>query len=115
LGQNGFAEGSPAGFSAVSCFFAEVLLTFVFVFVILGSTSEKSPKGFAGVAVGLSLVLVHIVGIPITGTSVNPARSLGPAIFVGGNALAQVWMFWVAPLIGAVVAGVVWKLVFSQD
>jgi aquaporin Z len=86
------------------------VLTFVFLMVIHGSTSEKVPKGFAGISIGLSLVLIHLVGIPISGTSVNPARSLGPAIFVGGTALNQVWLFWVAPIIGGLLAAVVWKL-----
>ena len=114
LGQNGFAEASPAGFSMASAFAAEAVLTFIFLLVIHGSTSDKAPKGFAGLSIGLSLVLIHIVGIPITGTSVNPARSLGPAIFVAladTTALSQVWLFWVAPLIGAILAAFVWKLI----
>jgi aquaporin Z len=110
LGQNGYAEASPAGFSMVSAFVAEVLLTFVFLLVILGSTSERAPKGFAGVAIGLSLVLIHLVGIPVTGTSVNPARSLGPAIIVGGTALNQLWLFWVAPIIGGLLAAALWRI-----
>ena len=110
LGQNGYAEASPAGFSMASAFIAEMLLTFVFLLVILGSTSEKAPKEFAGVAIGLSLVLIHLVGIPVTGTSVNPARSLGPAIIVGGTALNQLWLFWAAPIIGGLLAAAVWKM-----
>jgi aquaporin Z len=110
LGQNGYETASPGGFPMVSCFIAETVLTFIFLLVILGSTSEKVPKGFAGVSIGLSLVLIHLVGIPITGTSVNPARSLGPALIVGGTALNQLWLFWVAPLIGAVAAALVWRL-----
>jgi aquaporin Z len=109
LGQNGYDSASAAGFSLTSAFIAEVLLTFIFLLVIHGSTSEKAPKGFAGISIGLSLVLIHLVGIPITGTSVNPARSLGPAIIVGGLALEQLWLFWAAPIIGAVLAAVVWK------
>ncbi|MCJ7635771.1 aquaporin Z [Candidatus Bathyarchaeota archaeon] len=109
LGQNGYDIASPGGFSMASAFLAEVILTFIFLLVIHGSTSEKAPKGFAGIAIGLSLVLIHLVGIPITGTSVNPARSLGPALFVGGTALSQLWLFWVAPIIGGVLASVVWK------
>jgi aquaporin Z len=101
LGQNGYDLASPAGYSLVSVFIAEVVLTFIFLLVIHGATSEKAPKGFAGVAIGLTLVLVHLVGIPISGTSVNPARSLGPAVLVGGTALNQLWLFWVAPIIGA--------------
>ena len=109
LGQNGYDIASPGGFSMASAFLAEVVLTFIFLLVIHGSTSEKAPKGFAGIAIGLSLVLIHLVSIPITGTSVNPARSLGPALLVGGTALSQLWLFWVAPIIGGVLASVVWK------
>jgi aquaporin Z len=109
LGQNGYDLASPSGFSMASAFVAEVALTFIFLLVIHGSTSEKAPKGFAGISIGLSLVLIHLVGIPVTGTSVNPARSLGPAIIVGGTALNQLWLFWVAPIIGGLLAAVVWK------
>ncbi len=109
LGQNGFGVASPGGFSIVSAFIAEVLLTFIFLLVIHGSTSEKVPKGFAGIPIGLSLVLIHIVGIPITGTSVNPARSLGPAVIVGGTALNQLWLFWAAPILGGLLAAIVWR------
>jgi aquaporin Z len=111
LGQNGYDAASPAGFSMTSAFVAEVLLTFIFLLVILGSTSEKVPKGFAGIPIGLSLVLIHLVGIPVTGTSVNPARSLGPAIIAGGTALNQLWLFWVAPIIGGLIAVVVWRFI----
>jgi aquaporin Z len=110
LGQNGFDLASPAGYSMISAFLAEVLLTFIFLLVIFGSTSERAPKGFAGISIGLSLVLIHLVGIPVTGTSVNPARSLGPAIIVGGTALNQLWLFWAAPIIGALLAAVVYKM-----
>jgi len=106
LGQNQYVV-----FSMVSAFIAEVLLTFVFLLVIHGSTSEKAPKGFAGISIGLSLVLIHLVGIPITGTSVNPARSLGPALLVGGTALNQLWLFWVAPIIGGLLAAAVWRFI----
>ena len=109
LGQNGFDSASPGGFSMAAGFVAEVILTFIFLLVILGSTSEKAPKGFAGISIGLSLVLIHLVGIPVTGTSVNPARSLGPAIIVGGIALNQLWLFWVAPIIGGLLAATVWR------
>lgn len=109
LGQNGYDAASPGGYSMASGFIAEALLTFIFLLVIYGSTSEKAPKGFAGIAIGLSLVLIHLVGIPITGTSVNPARSLGPAVIVGGTALSQLWLFWVAPIIGGLLAAVVWR------
>jgi len=108
LGQNGYDAASPGGFSMASAFVAETILTFIFLLVIHGSTSEKAPKGFAGVSIGFSLVLIHLVGIPITGTSVNPARSLGPAVLVGGTALNQLWLFWVAPILGALLAAVVW-------
>jgi aquaporin Z len=111
LGQNGYDVASPGGFSMASAFVAEVLLTFVFLLVIHGSISEKVPKGFAGIPIGLSLVLIHLVGIPVTGTSVNPARSLGPAIIVGGTALNQLWLFWVAPIIGGLIAAVVWRFI----
>lgn len=110
LGQNGFDQKSPAGFSMISVFVAEVVLTFIFLLVILGSTSEKAPKGFAGLSIGLSLTLIHLVGIPISGTSVNPARSLGPAVIVGGTALNQLWLFWAAPIIGGLLAAAVWRL-----
>jgi aquaporin Z len=110
LGQNGYGVASPGGFSMISAFIAEVLLTFIFLLVIHGSTSEKAPKGFAGMSIGLSLVLIHLVGIPITGTSVNPARSLGPAIIVGGTALSQLWLFWVAPIVGGLLAAAVWRM-----
>jgi len=104
LGANGFGLHSPAGFSLQACFLAEVILTMFLVLTVLGSTDVKAPVGFAGLAIGLVLVLVHLVGIPITNLSVNPARSIGPAIFVGGWALQQLWMFIVAPLVGAAVA-----------
>ena len=110
LGQNGYDLASPAGYSMAAAFIAEVVLTFIFLLVIFGSTSEKAPKGFAGIAIGLSLTLIHLVGIPVTGTSVNPARSLGPAVFVGGTALSQLWLFWVAPIIGGLLAAAVWKI-----
>jgi aquaporin Z len=115
LGQNGYGLASPSGFSLVSVFVAEVVLTSIFLLVIHGSTSEKAPKGFAGIPIGLSLVLIHLVGIPISGTSVNPARSLGPAVIVGGTALNQLWLFWVAPIIGGLLGAALWKLLFSYS
>jgi len=114
LGQNGFGDYSPNNYSLIACFFAELVLTALFLFVIFGSTSEKAPKGFAGISIGFTLVLIHIVGIPITGTSVNPARSLGPAVFAGGEALPQLWLFWVAPILGGIAAAVTWKYVLAQ-
>lgn len=115
LGQNGFDSHSPAGYSLAACFIAEVVLTALFLFVIFGATHEKAPKGFAGIAIGFSLVLIHLVGIPITGTSVNPARSLGPAVFVGGDALSQIWLFIVAPILGAIIAALIWKYTFEKQ
>jgi len=110
LGQNGYDTASLGGFSMISALITEVLLTFIFVLVFHGSTSKKAPKGFAGLSIGLTLIAIHLVGIPITGTSVNPARSLGPAILVGGTALSQLWLFWVAPIIGGLLAAAVWKV-----
>jgi aquaporin Z len=115
LGQNGFGAHSPAGYSLAACFIAEVVLTALFLFVIFGSTHDRAPKGFAGISIGFTLVLIHLIGIPITGTSVNPARSLGPAVFVGGDALAQLWLFIVAPIIGGIIAALIWKYVFDKQ
>ena len=108
LGQNGYDTASPTGFDMTSSFIAEVILTFFFVYVILEVVSKKVNKGFEGLAIGFALFLSHIVGIPITGTSVNPARSLGPALFVGELALEQLWLFWAAPIAGAILAALVW-------
>jgi aquaporin Z len=110
LGQNGYGSASPQGYTMAAGFVAEIVLTFIFLLVIFGATSKESPKGFAGIAIGLALTFVHIVGIPITGTSVNPARSLGPAAFVGGTAMGQLWLFWIAPIIGAILAAIVWMV-----
>jgi aquaporin Z len=106
LAANGFGDHSPGHYSMVSALLAEVVLTFVFLTVILGSTSKKAVAGFAGIPIGLTLTLVHLVGIPVTNLSVNPARSTGPALFVGGWALEQLWLFWAAPIAGALLAGV---------
>lgn len=106
LANNGYGEHSPGGYSLLSCFLAEVTMTFIFLTVILGSTEEHVPKGFAGIAIGLCLTLIHLVTIPITNTSVNPARTMGPALVVGGWAMEQLWFFWVAPLVGATLAGI---------
>jgi aquaporin Z len=114
LGQNGYGAHSPAGYGMAAAFIAELVLTFLFLLVIFGATSKEAPKGFAGLAIGLSLVLIHLVGIPITGTSVNPARSLGPALFAGGAAISQLWLFIVAPVIGGLLAAVLWKYVFEK-
>ena len=104
MGANMYGEGNM-----VPAFVAELVFTFIFILVVLGSTSANAPAGFAGLAIGLSLVLIHIVCIPVTGTSVNPARSIAPAIFEGGNALSQLWLFIIAPFLGAILAAGVWK------
>jgi len=114
LGQNGYGAFSPHQYSLGSAFIAELVLTFLFLFVIFGATHANAPKGFAGLAIGLTLVLIHIVGIPITGTSVNPARSLGPAVLVGGEAFTQLWLFIVAPIIGGILAALVWRALFDK-
>jgi len=115
LGQNGFGDLSPAHYSLQSGFIAEVVFTFIFLFVIFGSTSTKNIHGgFAGISIGLSLVLIHIVGIPITGVSVNPARSIGPALLVGGQAISQLWLFIAAPVLGGVLCAVVWRYLFER-
>jgi aquaporin Z len=111
LASNGYAEHSPGGYSLVSGLVAEAVLTFMFLFVILGATDERAPKGFAPIAIGLALTLIHLIGIPVTNVSVNPARSTGPALFVGDWAMAQLWAFWVAPIAGAALAGVVYPLI----
>ncbi len=103
--SNGYGEHSPGGYSLTAGFVTEVVMTFMFLVIILGSTDERAPKGFAPLAIGLGLTLIHLISIPVTNTSVNPARSTGPALFVGGWALSQLWLFWVAPMLGAVLAG----------
>jgi aquaporin Z len=108
--SNGYGAHSPGGYSMVAALVAEVVLTFMFLIVILGSTDRRAPKGFAPIAIGLCLTLIHLVGIPVTNTSVNPARSTGPALFVGGWAVEQLWLFWVAPVVGAILAGLVYSI-----
>jgi aquaporin Z len=115
LASNGYGEHSPGGYSLLSGFVSEVVMTFFFLFVILGATDERAPKGYAGIAIGLALTLIHLISIPVTNTSVNPARSTGPAIFVGGWALSQLWLFWVAPIIGAILAGFIYPLVAGKN
>jgi aquaporin Z len=109
LAANGFGAGSPGGYDLISCFVAEVLLTFFFLFIIMGATSTRAPVGIAPLAIGLALTLIHLVSIPITNTSVNPARSTGPAIVEGGLALQQLWLFWVAPIIGGLLGGFAYR------
>jgi aquaporin Z len=111
LGHNSY---SINGYTMAAAFLAEVVLTFIFLLVIFGSTSDKAPKGFAGISIGLSLVFIHLVGIPITGTSVNPARSIGPAVFVGNEALEELWLFLLAPVIGGLIAAFVWKFILED-
>jgi aquaporin Z len=110
LASNGYAEHSPGGYNMTSALVAEVVLTFMFLLIILGATDRRAPAGFAPIAIGLGLTLIHLIGIPVTNLSVNPARSTGPAVFVQGWALAQLWLFWVAPIVGAALAGVVYNL-----
>ncbi|WP_298778170.1 aquaporin Z [uncultured Polaribacter sp.] len=112
---NGYAELSPDGYSMQSAFVAEFLLTMFFLLIILGSTNERAPKGFAPIAIGLGLTLIHLISIPITNTSVNPARSMSQAIFAGGSYLTQSWLFWVAPIAGAIVAGLIYKVLFDKE
>jgi len=112
---NGYAEHSPHGYSLLACFVAEVVLTAFFLIVIMGATDDRAPKGFAPIAIGLCLTLIHLVGIPVTNLSVNPARSTGPAVFAGGWALQQLWMFWVAPPIGGAIGGVVYNVLFGAS
>jgi aquaporin Z len=115
LGQNGYDAFSPAHYNLLSGFVAETVFTFIFLLVIFGSTSTKNIHGgFAGLAIGLSLVLIHIVGIPVTGVSVNPARSIGPALLVGGAAISQLWLFIVAPILGASLSAIVWRYVLER-
>jgi aquaporin Z len=111
---NGYADHSPGGYSLGACLLAEIVLTFFFLLVILGSTDRRAPQGFAGIPIGLSLTLIHLIGIPIDNLSVNPARSTGPALFVRGWALGQLWLFWIAPIIGAALAGIVYSKLFQE-
>jgi len=112
--SNGYGAHSPGGYSLLACFVAEVVLTFFFVLVIHGATDHRGVTGFAGLAIGLTLTLIHLIGIPVTNLSVNPARSTAPALFAGGWALQQLWLFWVAPILGGIIAGVVYNAVFEE-
>ena len=114
LAQNGFGSASPGGFSMVSALLVEVVLTAGFLMVILGATEGRAPKGFAPIAIGLALTLIHLVSIPVSNTSVNPARSTGPALVVGGLALQQLWLFWLAPIIGALLGGAASRVLFAE-
>jgi aquaporin Z len=112
---NGFAEHSPGGYSVVACLVLEITLTAMFLFVIMGATDRRAPAGFAPLAIGLTLTLIHLIGIPVTNVSVNPARSTGPALFVGGWALQQLWLFWAAPIVGGALGGMLYGFVFGDD
>lgn len=112
---NGYGDASPGKFNLTSALVTEVLLTFMFLMIILGATTKRVPAGFAPIAIGLGLTLIHLISIPVTNTSVNPARSTGPALFVGGVALQQLWLFWVAPIVGAAIAGIVHKSVLGDE
>jgi aquaporin Z len=112
--SNGYGAHSPGGYSLVACLVAEIVLTFFFLLIIMGSTDKRAPQGFAPIAIGLGLTLIHLIGIPVTNLSVNPARSTGPAIFVGGWALSQLWLFWVAPIVGGAIAGFLYNTIFKE-
>lgn len=113
--SNGYAEHSPGGYSLTAALVAEVVMTFMFLVIILGATDKRAPAGFAPIAIGLGLTLIHLISIPVTNTSVNPARSTGVALFQGDWAIAQLWLFWVAPIIGAIIAGIVYRWFESDD
>lgn len=113
--SNGYGAHSPGGYSLLAAFVAELVLTFLFLMVILGATDKRAPQGFAPIAIGLMLTLIHLISIPVTNTSVNPARSTGPAVFVGGWALSQLWLFWVAPIVGALLAGLAYQWLGKSD
>src|SRR5437764_6414710 len=112
--SNGYAAHSPGGYSLVACLVAEVVLTFMFLVIILGATDRRAPQGFAPIAIGLGLTLIHLIGIPVTNLSVNPARSTGPAVFVGGWAIEQLWLFWIAPIVGAAFAGIAYPALAGE-
>jgi aquaporin Z len=115
MASNGYGAHSPGGYEMVACLTAEVVLTFMFLMIILGATDRRAPAGFAPIPIGLGLTLIHLIGIPVTNLSVNPARSTGPAVFVGDWAIAQLWMFWVAPLVGAALAGLLYPALASES
>jgi len=107
--SNGYAEHSPGGYSLIAALVTEIVMTFMFLIIILGATDKRAPQGFAPIAIGLALTLIHLISIPVTNTSVNPARSTGVALFQGGWAVDQLWLFWIAPIVGAILAGVVYR------
>jgi aquaporin Z len=111
---NGYGEHSPGGYSMLAALVCEIVMTFMFLFIILGATHSKAPKGFAGIAIGLGLTLIHLISIPVTNTSVNPARSTSQAIFAGNWALGQLWLFWVAPIAGAILAGFIYRMLSPE-
>jgi len=113
--SNGYAAHSPGGYSLIACLITEIVMTLMFLLIILGATDKRAPQGFAPIAIGLGLTLIHLISIPVTNTSVNPARSTGVAVFVGNWAIAQLWLFWVAPIIGAIVGGIVYRLLFQNS
>jgi aquaporin Z len=112
---NGYGTHSPGGYGLGAAFLCEAVMTFMFLMIIMGSTDKRAPQGFAPIAIGLGLTLIHLISIPVTNTSVNPARSTSQAIFVGGWALSQLWLFWIAPILGAVVAGLIYRGLFGED
>jgi len=112
---NGYGELSPGKYGLGSCFLIEVVMTFFFLVIIIGTTSKGAAAGFAGIPIGLALTLIHLVTIPVTNTSVNPARSTGPALFAGGEYIAQLWLFWIAPIIGAVIAGLLTRWMYETE
>ena len=112
---NGYAAHSPGGYGLPACLLSEIVLTMFFLLIILGSTDKRAPQGMAPIAIGLGLTLIHLIGIPVTALSVNPARSTGPAVIVGGWALGQLWLFWAAPIIGGVTGGAVYRFLFSEE
>jgi aquaporin Z len=112
--SNGYAEHSPGGYSLAACLIAEIVLTLFFLIIIMGSTDRRAPQGFAPIAIGLGLTLIHLIGIPVTNLSVNPARSTGPALYVGGWAVHQLWLFWLAPIVGGVLGGITYSLLFGE-
>jgi aquaporin Z len=115
LATNGYGSHSPGGYNLLACIVAEVVMTLIFLLVIIGVTDRRAPRGMAPLAIGLALTLIHLITIPVTNTSVNPARSTGPAIFVGGSALGQLWLFWVAPIAGAIIAGLGYRYVAGEE